>query len=117
MAVKNLNLPSFPNFEVEDISTIPTRWEKYKKRFEILCTAIGVTDAKQKLSMLLTFVGDETYEIYENIMPNAEHNYAEALAALDKHFKPQVNVSYTRLISFINCNNVLTNPYINTTYV
>ena len=69
MAVRNLNLPSFPKFEVEDVSTIPTRWEKYKKRFEILCTAIGVTEAKQKLSMLFTFVGDETYEIYENIMP------------------------------------------------
>ena len=44
--------------------------------------------------MLLTFVGDETYEIYENIMPPGDHNYADVLAEFDSHFKPQVNVSY-----------------------
>ena len=44
--------------------------------------------------MLLTFVGDETYEIYENFMPPGDHNYADVLAEFDGHFKPQVNVSY-----------------------
>ena len=58
MAVANLNLPQFPTFETDDVSSIPSRWKKYKQRFELLCTAIGVTDNKQKLAMLLTFVGD-----------------------------------------------------------
>ena len=95
MAVKNLTLPTFPNFNVnEDVSTLFSSWGKYKKRFGILCTAIGVTDAKQKLSMLLTYIGDESYDIYEQIMPAPEHTLEEVFTAFDNYFKPQVNTSY-----------------------
>jgi len=27
----------------------PSRWKKYKQRFELLCTAIGVGEEKQKI--------------------------------------------------------------------
>ena len=64
MAVRNLNLPKFPAFDTEDVSTLASRWEKYKKRFKLLCSAVRVTDDEQKLAMLLTYVGDETYEIF-----------------------------------------------------
>ena len=94
MAVVNLNLPQFPIFETDEVSSIPSRWKKYKQRFALLCTAIGVTDNKQKLAMLLTFVGDSTYEIYENVKPAGEQNFDDVIAALDTHFEPQVNRSY-----------------------
>ena len=66
MAVKNLHLPNFPSFDTDGILTLAPRWNTYKKRFELLCSSIGVTDNKQKLSMLLTLIGDGAYEIYEN---------------------------------------------------
>lgn len=92
--VKNLNLPSFPTFDTSEVTTLPTRWKKYKQRFQLLCTAIGVGEAKQKLAMLLTYMGDDSYEIFENIKPSAEPTFDEVITAFDKHFEPQVNVSY-----------------------
>ena len=95
MAVQNLTLPQFPTFNAsEEPSNLFPRWEKYKKRFDLLCNAIGVTDQKQKLSMLLTYIGDETYEIYENITPATELTLAEVFTLFDEHFRPQLNVSY-----------------------
>ena len=94
MAVKNLNLPNFPTFDLSENDTVPSRWKKYKQRFELLCTAIGVAEEKQKLAMFLTYVGDDTYEIFENTKLNESPTFNEAIEALDKHFEPQSNKSY-----------------------
>ena len=95
MAVKTLNLPSFPIFDITEGTTIATRWKKYKRKFEILCNALAVTEDKQKVSMLLNYVGDDTFEIYENILnPDEENSYNDVITALDRHFKPKVNHSY-----------------------
>ena len=74
--------------------TLPARWGKYKERFEHLCTAIGVTDDKQKRAMLLTYIGDDAYDIYVNIKPNADPKFGDVIQAFDKHFEPLVNTSY-----------------------
>ena len=74
MAVANLNLPAFPTFYLTKKDTLKTRWNKYLKRFNTLCKAIGVTDNGQKLSMLLTYIRGEMYEIYENIITVEEPN-------------------------------------------
>lgn len=94
MAVRNLNLPNFPTFDLSEIDTVPSRWKKYKRRFELLCTAIGVAEEKQKLAMFLTYVGDDTYEIFENTKLNATPTFNETIEALDRHFEPQANKSY-----------------------
>ena len=94
MAVKNLNLPNFPTFDLGETDTISPRWKKYKQRFELLCTAVGVNEEKQKLAMFLTYVGDETFEVYENIKPNDAPTYKETIEAFDKHFMPLTNKSY-----------------------
>ena len=97
MAVKNLNLPVFPPFNCsgEDTSILYSSWKRYIKRFNLLCSSLVVTDDKQKLSLLLTLVGDEAYEIYENIMPDPEgKTFADTVQAFEEHFKPQVNTSY-----------------------
>ena len=97
MAVKNLNLPSFPPFNCtgEDTSVLFSSWKRYIKRFNLLCNSLVVTDDKQKLSMLLTLCGDEAYEIYENIVPqDEEKTFADVVKAFENHFKPQVNLSY-----------------------
>ena len=97
MVVKNLNLPSFPTFDLGEVDSISSRWKKYKQRFELLCTAIGVTEEKQKLAMFLTYVGDETYEVYENVKPS-DTNFQSVIEALDRHFTPQTNTSYETFV-------------------
>ena len=95
MAVTTLNLPNFPIFDITESTTIATRWKKYKRKFEILCDALAVTDDKQKVSMLLNYIGDDVFEIFENIrLPVGNHTYLEVITALDGHFEPQVNHSY-----------------------
>ena len=69
MAVKNLTLPTFPVFDInEEPSKLYTSWKKYRTRFELLCSAVGVTEETQKLSMLLTYIGNGAYDIYEQIV-------------------------------------------------
>ena len=83
MASKNINLPNFQTFDLTEITTIGTRWKKYVKRFEILCNALAITDDKQKVSMLLSYVGEEVFDIYENILPPGEQSYKDVTEALD----------------------------------
>ena len=90
-----VNLPSFPIFDITDLTSVSTNWSKYKRRFETLCKALKVTDDKQKVAMLLNYVGDDVYDIYENIMkPEAEDSYEDVTKALEKHFAPTINQSY-----------------------
>lgn len=67
MAISTLNLPTFPKFDTDDFTTISTRWEKYKKRFLNLCVALNVEEDKQKLALLLNYIGEEAYDIYDNL--------------------------------------------------
>ena len=61
MAVACLNLPAFTTFDLTEKDTLKTWWNKYLKRFNALCKAIGVINEGQKLSMSLTYVGNEMY--------------------------------------------------------
>ena len=82
MEVGNQNLPTFPTFDLTEKDTLKTRWSKYLRRFNTLCKAIGVTDNGQKLSMLLSYIGNEMYEIYENIISMEEPTLTQVNAAL-----------------------------------
>ena len=63
------NLPTFPTIDLTEKDTL----NKYLKRFNSLCKAVGVTNDGHKLSMLLTYIGDEVYEIYKNIISMEEY--------------------------------------------
>ena len=91
MAVANLNLPVFPTFDLIEKDMLKMRWNKYLKRFNILCKAVGVTDDGQKLSMLLA---DEMYEIYENIITVEEPTFVQVNAAFEAHFALTYNPAY-----------------------
>ena len=78
--------------------TVATRWKKYKKRFNILCDALTVTDDKQKLAMFLNYVREEVYDVYENILTEDDHTFDEVIAALNEHFEPKVNHSFEKYI-------------------
>ena len=94
MAFVNLNSPTFPTFNLTEKDTLKTRLSKYLKRFNILCKAIVVTNDGQKFSLLLTYIGDEMYEIYENIITVEEPLLTQVNAALKTHFAPTSNPVY-----------------------
>ena len=75
--------------------TIATRWTKFKKRFENLCIALTITDDKQKLALLLNYVGEEVFDIYDSLfVPDTNETYDNAIDLFDAHFNPQTNNSY-----------------------
>ena len=94
MAVANLNLPSFPSFDVTEKDTLLLRWKKYIKRFKSLCSAVGVVDDGQQVAMLVTYIGDEMYDIYENIITAATPAFNDVVTAFETHFAPTVNPAY-----------------------
>ena len=68
--------------------------KRYIKRFELLCDSLKITGDKQKLSLLLTLIGDNTYEIYENLPQDTLITYRQAVDAFNEDFKSQFSLSY-----------------------
>ena len=72
MAIANLTLPSYQVVKLADYTITSTRRKKYKWRFENLVIASNVTDDKQKKALLLNYIGEEAYEVYENVTTGPE---------------------------------------------
>ena len=98
MAVANLNIPPFPKFDLDDHHTISIRWEKYKKRFSNLCTALNITNEPQKLALFLNYAEEELYNVYDSLIvpgaPATDHPYDAAMTLLDNHLNPKGNTTY-----------------------
>ena len=91
----SLNIPNFPKFDLDDYNTISTRWEKYKKRFLNLCVALNVVEEKQKLALFLNYIGEEAYDIYDNLLvAGTAETFEAAVEILDGHFSPKKNIDY-----------------------
>ena len=72
-----------------------TRWVKYRKRFENVLIALNVTNGSQKLPLLLNYVGEECYDIYDNLLiPGTLESYSNVIRLFDGHFKPKPNINY-----------------------
>ena len=57
--------------------------------------ALNVTDDRQKKALLLNYIGEEAYEVYENLTTGAEdETYEAVITLLDGHFAPKSNISY-----------------------
>ena len=92
-------LPAFPPFSLDEYSTISTRWRKYIKRFENLVLALNVQDGAQKKALLLNYLGDEAYDVSENLSTGRpDQTYDAVIALLDGHFSPQNNIIYEQYV-------------------
>ena len=68
---------------------------KYKRKFENLVVALNVTDDRQKKALLLNYIGQEAYKVYENLTSGAEDEMYETVITLfDGHFAPKSNISF-----------------------
>ena len=69
--------------------------EKYRQRFKNLVIAINVTDNKQKKALLLNYISEETYEVYEDFATAAEEEmYEDVITLFNEHFAPKSNITY-----------------------
>ena len=95
MTKSNHTLPAFPPFTLDEYGTISTRWRKYKKRFENLVLALNVHDGAQRKTLLLNYLGDEAYDVYESLSTGRpDKTYDAVTALLDGQFLSQSNITY-----------------------
>ena len=88
-----INLPTFPEFELQPRDTAPTRFEKYVKRLNNMFTAMSITQASRKKAMLLHYVGEETCDVFETLTvpepTEGSDEYKTAVKAFADYFEPQ----------------------------
>ena len=88
-----INLPTFPEFELQSRDTAPTRFEKYVKRLNNMFTAMSITRASQKKAMALHYVGEETCDVFETVTvpepTEGNDEYKTAVKALTDYFELQ----------------------------
>ena len=89
-------------FSLDETTTIATRWEKYKKRsVELLIDRYG-TKVSQKLALLSNDIGEEYYDIYDNLLtPGTQESYNNATRLFDGHFNGCVR--YISASLFFKC--------------
>ena len=85
--------PIFPAFSVyNDEQTTGIRWKKWIERFEFLLCTMDVEDDKKKKAMLLTYAGEEVFDIYSRFTD--EEKGENVTRRVDKQF---VSAEYERL--------------------
>lgn len=98
-------LPNLDHFDCEgDPTSVGTRWEKWKRAFEIYLLAANVDTPVQKRATLLHVGGIALQEVYYNL-PGAHAEVAEgvdvyaiALKKLDGYFAPKQSRIYERYL-------------------
>lgn len=73
--------------------SVGSQWKKRKWAFEHFAVVISATDNGQK-----DLAGEEVHNVFD-ILPaedDGDNEYAQAMAALDKHFKPKADILYQR---------------------
>ena len=107
------NLPSFSPFSVHaDKQSAGPRWRKWVDRFENLLCALDINDDRKKNAMLLHYVGEEVYDIFDYIFDsftdqqkglgavretpdgNVPDEYGVAKRSLTEFFTPKKNTTY-----------------------
>ena len=93
-----INLPTFPEFDLQPRDTVPVRFEKYVKRLDNMFTAMNISRASQKKAMLLQYAGEETCDVFETLTvpepPERSDEYKTTATAPADHFEPQEVVDY-----------------------
>ena len=98
-------LPNFYPFPVHsDEQSSSVRWRKYIDKFETLSCALDVHDDARKKALLLHYIGDEAYDIFDSfsdeqkgVGSNAEgeaNEYETLKHSFTTYFTPKQNSTY-----------------------
>ena len=101
-----INLPTFPEFELQLRDTAPTCFEKYVKRLNNMFTVMSITQAPRKKAMLLHYVGEESCDVFETLtVPEPTEGSYEYQTAV-KAFPDYLNL---RSVLIITCTSFVRN--------
>lgn len=96
-----INLPKFPQFDCADLSNAGPRWKKWLARFDVMMLAMNIKDTEEekerKKALLLHYMGDECYDIYETLMED-EDKYEEVRSKMSNYFVPKANAEYEKYL-------------------
>ena len=88
------SLPAYHKFIVHgEPNTLFQRWNKWKRGFNNLMTAMNVSNQAQKRAMLLYFAGEQFLEIFDSLSATGT-TYDSAISAFDGYVKPQKNTEF-----------------------
>lgn len=96
--------PFLSTFDTRDISSIATRWRKWKRSLELFLEVNSVALAARKKSYLLHYAGPAVQDIFYEIPghdaspPAGSDVYREAVRLLDDYFAPMASVPYDRFV-------------------
>ena len=94
MANVQAALPFSPPFVTDsDPASTGPRWTKWVKRFENFLTAMNVTEPKRKRALLLHYIGEVAYDIFDTLHETGE-DYDTAIEKLSGYFTPKKNIDY-----------------------
>ena len=91
-------LPSFSAFDPDtDQTSVSQRWTKWLNKFENMLKALAIKDDQRKRALLLHYVGDRVYDIFETLSETG-NDYETAKTKLTAHFKPRQNTAMEIMI-------------------
>ena len=99
----NIGIGGIQPFDCKgEITSVSSRWKRWRKSFEFFVEAQGIEGAKQKKALLLHCAGVDVQEIFGALdnsdikVSSKADEYDIALKMLDEHFSPKANVPYER---------------------
>lgn len=97
------SLPKYPTFDYDvDKTNAGPRWEKYVNRLENLFIGMNLKDDARKRALLLHYVGEAVYDIYEAEKGSTAATYDETKKVLTAYFKPKRNIQM-EIFNFRSC--------------
>ena len=95
------SLPEFGQFDCADLSNAGPRWKKWLARFEVLVAALNIgdenDDRKRKKALLLHYMGEECFDIYETVKEEGDV-YDVVKTKLSDYFVPKSNCEYEKYV-------------------
>ena len=87
-------LPPYRPFDLsQDSTNLKERWDRWKRGFNNLMTALGIANQSQKKAILIYYAGDEFEQILDNL-PNVGDTCDGAIAAFDAYVRPHTNADF-----------------------
>ena len=72
-----MQLPTFPPFSVhQEEQSAGQRWKKWLEKFDNMLCAMDITSDSRKKALLLHYVGEETFDIYDTFTDAQKGNGA-----------------------------------------
>lgn len=96
--------PTLQPFDTKDVSSIGTRWRKWKRQLELYLEVNCIALPTRKRAYLLHYAGPEVQDIFYELEghdanpPIGSDVYKEAIKLLNAHFAPLASIPYDRFV-------------------